>query len=192
MRPDAQPVIVRAYRETDATATLALFERAIRITAAARYTDEQREAWIGPPRDPREWNQSRLAAHTVVAEVGGAVAGFADLVDDRLTGDGLTDNGRTHDGLSDIGLVDMLFVEPDRGRRGVASALLEHIVALAGSRGMTSLTTHASLVARPVFERAGFVVVETEEVERGGQTLTRYAMRRAIPHSASAPATQVE
>jgi putative acetyltransferase len=182
MRPGARRVIVRAYRETDAEATLELFERAIRITGAARYTAAQREAWVGPARDPREWNQSREAAQTVVAEIGGAVAGFADLTDDGLSDDDLTD----------AGLVDMLFVDPDRGRRGVASALLDHVIALAASRGMTSLTTHASLVARPVFERAGFVVVETEHVERGGQTLTRYAMRRAIPHSARAPATRVE
>ncbi|MCS5716294.1 GNAT family N-acetyltransferase [Herbiconiux sp. CPCC 205716] len=152
--------MIRGYVEGDAAATLEVFERAILETARSDYSEEQVRAWLGGPRELARWNAERLATRTVVDELDGAVAGFSDLGAD--------------------GYVDRLFVHPSFARRGAAARLLDAVVATGEDLGLAELTTHASLVARPVFERAGFDVVHRETVERGALTLDRFFMRRML------------
>ena len=66
------------------------------------------------------------------------------------------------------GYLDRLYVHRDWQRRGVASALCD---ALPGAR-----VTHASLTARPFFERRGWHVVREQQVERHGVLLTNFVM----------------
>jgi putative acetyltransferase len=79
--------------------------------------------------------------------------------------------------LDDHGYIDMLFVDPDFGRHGVASALLASVVALARQRGTVALTTYASLTAKPLFERHGFVVPDERHFLSRDVELTNVAMR---------------
>lgn len=82
--------------------------------------------------------------------------------------------------LDAAGHVDMLYVDPAAARSGVATALLEHVVAAARQRGLRALTTDASVTARPVFERHGFVVVAERRPVRRGVALTNFRMRREL------------
>ena len=153
-------MILRDYAESDGPATLDVFRRAIRVTAARDYTPEQVAAWASDEIDPAGWDARRRASRTRVAEVDGSVAGFTD-VDER-------------------GYVDMMFVDPAFARRGVASALLEWAESTARDLGAVELSTHASLTARPFFEAHGFsVVVEQRPVLRG-VALTNFVMRRDL------------
>ncbi|KQY21876.1 hypothetical protein ASD16_14475 [Cellulomonas sp. Root485] len=153
-------MILRDYAESDGPATLDVFRRAIRVTAARDYTPEQVAAWASDEIDPAGWDARRRASRTRVAEVDGSVAGFTD-VDER-------------------GYVDMMFVDPAFARRGVASALLEWAESTARELGAVELSTHASLTARPFFEAHGFsVVVEQRPVLRG-VALTNFVMRRDL------------
>jgi putative acetyltransferase len=164
IRPDGTDITIRAYRPADAEATLRIFERAITISALSRYTEAEVRAWLGGPRDTVAWAEERARASTFVAEREGRIAGFTDLVDDGTGG----------------GYVDRLFVDPDHGRRGVGAALLDHVAAEAARRGIGVLTTHASLVARPVFEANGFSVTEAETVMKDGERLDRFLMTRVL------------
>jgi putative acetyltransferase len=132
---------IRPYRSPeDAAATFVLFQAAIRETAAAVYEPDQIDAWAGPPRsDLSGWDGRRREAFTLVAEVNGTVIGFTDLLPD--------------------GLVDMLFVDPRAGRRGVARALLTEIKHEARAHGIFELRTLASRSAQPAFESLGFTLV---------------------------------
>ncbi len=156
---------VRAYRPDDAAATLEIFIRAILQGAASAYSLDQRQAWLGEaPRAP-QWNHDRMNTRTFVAERGGVVVGFADVNTD--------------------GYVDRLFVHPAATRQGVGGALLRQVHRVAESEGLSRLTTHASEVARPVFEKAGFSVVHAESVSRGAVHLSRYFMERTLPDARS-------
>ena len=126
---------IRAYAVGDANTTLAIFLRAVRETARAHYSPEQIAAWAADSGELDSWAAARAAAHTQLAIIEGHVAGFTDM--------------------DDHGYIDMLFVDPDFGRHGVASALLASVVALARQRGLPALTTFASLTSRPVFEGMG-------------------------------------
>ncbi|WP_309135384.1 GNAT family N-acetyltransferase [Cellulomonas sp.] len=141
MRSGDEDVTIGPYDPTtDAGATFAVYQAAIRRTAAKDYTPEQIEAWLGRRGgDLTGWGEARARARTLVARTGtGDVVGFTDLLPD--------------------GLVDMLFVHPDAGGRGVARALLTAVAAEARARGLRELRTFASRTAQPVFERLGFTV----------------------------------
>ena len=148
---------IRPYRAADASGTLAVFLLAVRETAAAHYDAQQVAVWAPDDIDLAEWARARAAVATLVAEIDGKIVGFTDL--DRA------------------GHVDMLFVLPSFGRRGVASALLETVLADARQAGLAALTVEASLTARAFFERNGFVVVVLQQVERKGVRLTNFRMR---------------
>jgi putative acetyltransferase len=150
-------VELRAYTASDAEATALIFLRAVRQTATVHYSPEQVAAWAANYGDPDSWAAARAAAQTQLAVIDGRVAGFTDL--------------------DEHGYVHMLFVDPDFGRRGVASALLASVVALARQRGLPALTTFASLTSRPVFERQGFVVTGERFFGEGDRAAQTYAMR---------------
>jgi putative acetyltransferase len=152
---------VRVYEPVDAESTWEAYFRAIRGTASKDYSPEQIAAWAPDQVDLAEWNERRLAAYTFVATVEGRVVGFSDVKDD--------------------GLLDMLFVHPDAGGRGVARALVDAVIGKARALGLSEIHTHASRTARPAFERFGF------EVERPnpenwirGQNLPNYDMYLAL------------
>ncbi|MFS0893800.1 GNAT family N-acetyltransferase [Microbacterium sp. 179-I 3D3 NHS] len=150
---------IRRYRPDDASATRRVFDRAIRVTAAADYTPEQIEAWAGGV-DPAGWAARRASAATWVAERDGAVVGFTDI--------------------DDHGYIDMMFVDPEVGRSGIAGALLAHVTAIAAARGLSDLSVNASETARPFFARYGFVVEASQEVVRAGIVLTNHRMTRRM------------
>lgn len=158
---DAPVFFVREFVPADGPATLRVFLRAIRETASRDYFPEQIAAWGSDDIDPDRWTRGRREADTVVAtseELG--LVGFSDL--------------------RDGGLLDMLFVSPDAGGRGVARLLVESVVARARERGLSTITTHASLTARPAFARCGFDVSEENQASIRGQLLTNFSMVREL------------
>lgn len=156
---------IRAYGHAgDAHGTYAAYRSAILQTASADYEPEQLAAWAGVEvADLSQWDARRLAAHTFVAVVDERVAGFADF-------------------RAAEGLLDMLFVHPDFGRRGIAQQLVCTVKQEALRAGLVALRTHASRTARPALERSGFRVIRSrpDNVIRG-QTLPNYEMRWDLP-----------
>jgi putative acetyltransferase len=155
---------LRPYRDEDCGATRAVFERAVRLTASGDYSEEQVEAWAPAgfgASDLVDWAAERASAQTVVAAEGDEVLGFSDLVDGSL--------------------LDMLYVDPSAGRRGIATALLTEIVSVARAAGTSEIETYASLTARPIFERHGFAVIEQRTAHVRGVSMTNFRMRRPLP-----------
>ena len=146
---------LRPYTPDDAASTLRCFRRAVHGTASHDYDAEQIQSWAAV--DIATWSCRRAKTTTWVAERHGQLVGFGDIDDE--------------------GYIDMMFVDPDAGRLGVASALLEQLLMLAKSRGLGELTVHASVTARPFFESHGFVITAETQVELRGSVLTHYRMR---------------
>ena len=78
------------------------------------------------------------------------------------------------------GHIDMLFTAPRCARAGVASRLHDAAERVLQAAGVTELFTEASDVARPFFERQGYVVVERESVVARGVRLERQRMRKRL------------
>ena len=161
MTPLGHTPTIRPYEANDAASTLAVFLDAVTVTAAGDYSPAQIAAWSAPQeRDLAQWNLSRSALGTVVAVVDGEVAGFSD-VDAR-------------------GYIHMLFVASRVGRRGIGSSLLAELEQRSLDRATPSLSTNASITARPFFERYGFVVVAEQHPVSRGVRLTNYRMEKRL------------
>jgi putative acetyltransferase len=151
---------IRRYLPHDAEATIEIFLRAIRDVASKDYTPDQVNAWA-QVENHEGWARKRASRPTWVATVNGSPAGFSDL--------------------EPSGYLDMMFVHPQYQGVGVASLLLRTVEATAQNQGLRCLTTEASLTARPFFERRGFDVVASQEVQKRGQTLRNFLMERRLP-----------
>ena len=156
-RQAAGPVQLRPYREGDCPALAALFTDTVHTVNAADYTPAQLDAWApaaGP--DLQDWDQRFKDHITLVAEVEGRLAGFADL--DPAAG-----------------YLDRLYVSSRFQRQGVATALCD---ALEQAAAAGPFFTHASRTARPFFEHRGYRVVQARQVQCRGVSLENFRMEK--------------
>ena len=158
---------LRPYLPADAKRCAEIFRVSIEELAADDYDKDQREAWAASADDEKGFGARLGEALTLLAIVGGAVAGFASLK-----------------GTEEI---DMLFVDPEFARQGVGRTLVDALMKLAQGRGAKRLTTEASDVAKPLFERLGFAAQQRNLVHKGDQWLANTTMTKALDASPAPP-----
>ena len=152
-------IILSEYRPGEAAALVRLFYNTVHSVCLGDYTQEQEDAWADGTADPAVWEQSFLRHQTLVARIGGEIAGFADLDGDYL---------------------DRLYVHRDFQRQGVATALAQALEQRAAEKGFSRIMVHASVTARPFFEKRGWRVVREQQVERKGVFLTNFTMEKDL------------
>lgn len=136
---------IRPYRDSDAETLAAVSAAAIARIDPHAYSPEQVAAWAA--RHPgAERFRERVAA-------GDAIFIAADA-DDRAVAYAL---------IEADGHLDHLYNHPDHTRRGLAGQLLAMAETYAAAQGAARLYTEASDLARPAFERAGYVVTAKRE-----------------------------
>jgi putative acetyltransferase len=150
----------RPYQSTDLPRVMEIYTASIRSLAASYYSPEQIAAWAPVPPDAARWQERLSHLHTIVAESDGSLAGFASY---------------THDGY-----LDFLFTHPTFARRGVATRLYQRVESALFTVSAPKVTTHASLAARPFFDRHGFQLDAEELVECRGAYLRRFAMHKQL------------
>lgn len=148
-------VCLRDYRPNDCAALAALFYETVHTVNKKDYTPAQLAAWATGAVDLAAWNASFLAHKTVVAWSGGKIVGFGDM-DER-------------------GYLDRLYVHRDFQGRGIATAVCDELERAVGGGGYS---VHASITARPFFEKRGYRAVARQEVFRQGIALTNYKMEK--------------
>lgn len=146
---------LRAYRPADCAEMAELFYQTVHCVNARDYTAEQLNVWATGKVDLSAWNRSFLAHKTIVAVADGWIVGFGDIDDTRY--------------------LDRLYVHKDHQGKGIASAICD---VLEGFAGGMRLTVHASITAKPFFERRGYRVVRAQTVVLDGIPLTNYAMEK--------------
>lgn len=147
---------LRTYRAEDCPELAHLFYETVHAVNAKDYAQEQLNAWAAGNVDLNAWNASFLARYTVVAEMDGMIVGFGDM--------------------DESGYLDRLYVHKDFQHCGVARAICD---ALEEFSTAAEFTTHASITARPFFEKRGYAVVKEQQVERRGVLLTNFVMRKS-------------
>jgi putative acetyltransferase len=153
-------VALRPYLPADARRCAEIFRSSIEELAAEDYDEEQREAWASRAEDETGFGARLAEALTLLAVIDGAIAGFASLK-----------------GADEI---DMLFVDPEFARQGVGRTLVDALTKLAQGRGAKRLTTEASDVAKPLFERLGFTAQQRNLVRKGDQWLANTTMTKTL------------
>lgn len=146
-------MIIRKYRPSDCKCLTELFYDTVHTVNAKDYTEEQLNVWATGKVNLDEWNRSLSEHYAVVAVVDNVVAGFGDI--------------------DQTGYLDRLYVHKDYQQQGVAAAICDE---LEKAVSVQIITTHASITARPFFEKRGYRVRKEQQVERQGVLLTNYVM----------------
>jgi putative acetyltransferase len=153
-------VALRPYVPADAKRCAEIFRASIEELAAEDYDADQREAWASRADDEGAFGARLSGALTLLAVIDQQIAGFASLKGGEE--------------------IDMLFVDPEFARQGVGLALVEALTKLAEARGARRLTTEASEVAKPLFERQGFTAQKRNLVRLGDQWLANTTMTKTL------------
>ena len=146
-------MIKRIAEESDLDAILKLFVKSIQETCKNDYSTEQISAWIGSIEDRGKWLDRIREQYFVLVEVDDRLAGFASL------------KNRSH--------IDLLYVDPQFQRKGIAKYLLNELLR---STAEAKITTHSSITARPFFEKNGFDVVKENRFKLRSIKVSNYKM----------------
>lgn len=145
-------VKIRKYRPSDCKEITELFYHTVHTVNAGDYRKEQLDVWATGKADLEKWNLSLQAHYSIVAVENDVIVGFGDI--------------------DESGYLDRLYVHADYQRKGIATAICDQLEWFVDS----DITTHASVTARPFFEKRGYGVVKEQQVERQGIFLTNYIM----------------
>lgn len=143
---------IRKYRQSDCKELTELFYNTVHTVNAKDYTKEQLDVWATGQVDLEKWNLSLQKHYSIVAVENGIIVGFGDI--------------------DKTGYLDHLFVHADYQRKGIATAICDQLEQFIKK----NITTHASITARPFFEKRGYNVKKEQQVERMGVFLTNYVM----------------
>ena len=148
---------LRPYRPSDLGEILELFYETVHTVNAKDYAPGQLDAWADGAPDREEWGRTLLEHTAFVAVEGGKIVGFGDM--------------------DASGFLDRLYVHKDYQRRGIASALCGVLEGAAAE----CVATHASITARPFFEKRGYRVIRERRAVRHGVSMTNYRMEKRPP-----------
>lgn len=148
---------IREYRPSDCKEMADLFYQTVHSVNIQDYTREQIDAWASSNLDLDAWNRSFLEHETFVAIEDSMIVGFGDM--------------------DETGYLDRLFIHKDYQRKGIAEALCDQLESRNSSE---CFKTHASITAKPFFEKRGYAVVKEQSVERRGIFLKNYVMEKNI------------
>lgn len=149
---------IRKYKQQDCKLLANLFYNTVHTVNAADYTKEQLNAWASGTVDLEMWGKSFDEHYTVVAVENGIIAGFGDM--------------------DETGYLDRLYVHKDFQRRGIAAAICRELETAVNSE---EFVAHASITAKPFFEKTGYTAVKEQQVKRRGIRLTNYVMKKQNP-----------
>lgn len=143
---------IRKYQPSDCEELAELFYNTVHTINAKDYTKEQLDVWATGQVDLEKWNQSLQEHYSVVAVDDKIIVGFGDI--DKAS------------------YLDRLFTHANYQGKGIATAICNQLEqAVQGD-----IHTHASITARPFFEKRGYKVVKEQKVERQGVFLTNFVM----------------
>lgn len=147
-------MFIRKYQSSDCKELTELFYNTVHTVNAGDYTKEQLDVWAPEQADLEKWDQSLQANYSVVAVENEKIARFGDI--------------------DKAGYLDRLFVHADCQRKGIGAAICNQLEqAVEGT-----ITVHASITARPFFEKRGYEAVREQQVVRQGIYLTNYVMMK--------------
>lgn len=148
---------IRQYKSSDLEQIARLFYETVHAINIKDYTEQQVNVWATGNINLEEWNSSFLRHLTYVVVENDMIIGFGDI--------------------DETGYLDRLYVHKDFQGRGVATAICNR---LENEVKTNFITVHASITAKPFFEKRGYRTIRLQEVERQGVVLRNYKMIRNL------------
>lgn len=151
-------MLVRAYRSPDAQGVANCFYDSVHGLGLFGYGPRQIAAWAPARPDPAAIDARAADGRLTLVAVDEAdgVLGFGEMEAD--------------------GHIDRLYRRPEPETKGVGAAILDKLIAEARAQGLDRLWVEASELARPLFARRGFRLVERRDFEHNGVPIHNFAM----------------
>lgn len=146
---------IRKYQNTDFDEIAELFYNTVHSVNLKDYSQVQVDVWATGKLDTNRWNKSLLENYSIVAIEGRQIVGFGDI--DKTN------------------YLDRLYVHKDFQGRGVATAICHELENQANGN---TISVHASITAKPFFEKRGYKVLKEQQVQVAGVFLTNYVMEK--------------
>lgn len=137
-----------------------LFYMSVHAIDSSVYSEEQKNAWAPSPIDFAAWEKRLKHKKPYLLLIDDQVSGFIELESD--------------------GHIDCAYVSPMFQRQGVATALLTYVIEVAQKLGIEQLYVEASIVAKPLFEKFGFLTQHENKVVRNDIVLINYTMTKNL------------
>ncbi|MGL1922538.1 MAG: GNAT family N-acetyltransferase [Hyphomicrobiales bacterium] len=153
-------ITIRNFDAKDAAEAAILFYNSIRIGTVDYYNKSQRHAWAVKIPDTDNWCARLTSQQTFIAEFKNQIIGFMTI--------------------DDNGYIDLAFVSPNQIRIGVASMLYAEVEKYAIKHRLNTLTTQASLMAKPFFNKMGWLVVEQQTIIRQNIPIDNFLMEKSL------------
>ena len=132
-----------------------LFYHTVHTVNAGDYSEKQLDAWAPRNPDEKQWDRSLREHDTVVAEENHEIVGFGDI--------------------DSTGYLDRLYVHASHQGMGIATAICDRLE----QSVQGTVTTHASITAKPFFENRGYREVRRQTVERRGVKMINFVMKKS-------------
>lgn len=153
-------MIIRRYKTEDCPEIIQLFYDTVHTVNVKDYNPDQLDAWASKDDDISKWDKSLSANYTIVLESDSIIIGFGDL--------------------DSTGYFDHLFVHKGFQSQGIATLIVNEIERYARKNNILIITTEASITAKPFFIKRGYRVIQQQTVERKGQMLINFLMRKQL------------
>lgn len=147
-------MVLRRYQPSDCREMAELFYNTVHTINAKDYTKEQLDVWATGHVDLEKWNQSFQEHFSLVAIENKIIIGFGDI--------------------DKTGYLDRLFVHKDYQKKGVATAICDKLEQAVKGK----IITHASITARPFFEKRGYKIIKKQQLKKQGVVLTNFVMKK--------------
>jgi GNAT superfamily N-acetyltransferase len=149
---------LRSFQTTDTDVLVKIYRDTVRRIGPDFYTASQVEAWAIYPEDVDDFAHRLSRGHTLVAEKDGIVHAFAQL--------------------DPIDFVSFIYTSADVSRCGVGTRLLDALEAYAFSRGVTTIRTEASRIAKAFFHKRGYQLENLLHLTHFGVEFEWYCMAK--------------
>ena len=158
--PPPPNVTIRRYRPEDAEAISGLYRKSVTEIGIERYSRAEVEAWASYADEVEELRHRLAEGLTLIAECGGRMAAFGQLKpSDR---------------------VEFLYTLKEFSWIGIATVIYRRLEEAAIASGSRVLHTDASRISKPLFEKMGFILIESVVEKRKGVKIECFVMKKEL------------
>ena len=144
---------IRRYKNEDCGIVSKLFYETVHSVNVNDYTAEQLSVWANNADSLKSKRNDLLKQRTLIAEVNRVIVGFGSI--------------------DKSGCLDLLFTHKDYQRQGIATALCNEL-----EKGFSVINTFSSVTAKAFFEKRGYAVIKSQQVDRLGIKLKNFIMQK--------------
>ena len=134
---------------------LSLFKNTIEKTCSKDYNESQISAWISSINNIEKWSKKIDNQYFIAVKENNKIVGFGSL---------------------EKNYVDLLFVDFNYLRKGIASLIFEDLKSEASKNSFYKLTAFASKTALPFFKSKGFSIIRENKAMINEVEITNFEM----------------